>query len=271
MGDKSFRIATMPRYLLVKLGRYYVDEKWTPQKLDCLVPMPESLNLEHLRSKGKQGSEVELPEDAAAAAAPAAGAGPQADAAMVSEICGMGLDISENAAKRACVKTMNAGSEIAVAWYFDHMEDADINASLDGAPAAGGDVDMEAVAMLASMGFPEAHVTTVLKHVGGSQERAADWLFNHADDLDGAVAALGRDAAAGGNSAAREYADGVGDYELVGFVSHIGRNTSSGHYVCHKKAADGKWVIFDDSKVAQSEKPPLDLGYVYLYRRKDAK
>lgn len=25
------------------------------------------------------------------------------------------------------------------------------------------------------------------------------------------------------------------DYELVGFVSHVGKNTFSGHYVCHVK------------------------------------
>jgi len=25
------------------------------------------------------------------------------------------------------------------------------------------------------------------------------------------------------------------EYELVGFISHVGKNTSSGHYVCHVK------------------------------------
>ena len=44
-------------------------------------------------------------------------------------------------------------------------------------------------------------------------------------------------------------------YELVGFVSHIGKNTGSGHYVAHIKK-DGRWVIFDDQKVALSAEPP---------------
>jgi len=130
--------------------------------------------------------------------------------------------------------------------------------------------------MLASMGFAEAHVSAALKACGNNAERAADWLFSHADDLEGAVAALsGGDAGGGGAGAGGpgggDYEDGAGEYSLVGFVSHIGRHTSHGHYVCHmKRGKDDGWVIFDDQKVAKSEAPPLDLGYIYLYRRKDA-
>ena len=29
----------------------------------------------------------------------------------------------------------------------------------------------------------------------------------------------------------------------------------------------GRWVIFNDEKVAASQEPPLDRGYLYLYRR----
>ena len=31
-----------------------------------------------------------------------------------------------------------------------------------------------------------------------------------------------------------------------------------------------RWVIFNDRKVAQSEAPPKDLGYLYLYKRIDS-
>lgn len=30
-----------------------------------------------------------------------------------------------------------------------------------------------------------------------------------------------------------------------------------------------KWVIYNDSKVAVSEKPPLELGYLYFFKRAD--
>ena len=46
----------------------------------------------------------------------------------------------------------------------------------------------------------------------------------------------------------------------------MGTSTMVGHYVCHL-LKDGKWVIFNDEKVALSERPPTDLGYLYLYAR----
>lgn len=116
----------------------------------------------------------------------------------------------------------------------------------------------------------------MLQACSGNLERAADWLFSHMDDLDSAVKSVmeaapaaatgpvgtaGPEAEDGGG-----LMDGTGMYELVGFVSHMGSNTACGHYVCHLKK-DGKWAIFNDEKVAESENPPKDLGYMYLYRR----
>jgi len=63
--------------------------------------------------------------------------------------------------------------------------------------------------------------------------------------------------------------DGPGQYELVAIVSHIGSNTACGHYVAHVRKR-GQWFIFNDEKVALSELLPLELGYMYLYRRADA-
>jgi len=63
--------------------------------------------------------------------------------------------------------------------------------------------------------------------------------------------------------------DGDGKYILRGMISHIGKNTGSGHYVCHLKK-DEKWVIFNDEKVALSHSPPLEHAYVYIFQRKDS-
>ena len=60
--------------------------------------------------------------------------------------------------------------------------------------------------------------------------------------------------------------DGPGEYELLGIISHMGANTACGHYVCHIKK-NGRWAIYNDEKVAESESPPLDLGYLYLFKR----
>ena len=113
--------------------------------------------------------------------------------------------------------------------------------------------------------------TAALKATDGNMERAADWLFSHADDMASAVALVmggGDDATAGAAGGGQDFNDGEGKYELVGFISHVGKNTGSGHYVAHIKKG-GRWAIFDDQKVATSEKPPKELGYLYLYRRQD--
>lgn len=281
-ATKTTKLATMPRYLMIQVNRYSINEKWMPVKIDCKVPMPESVSLEHLRGKGPQPGENELKDDGPAPAATAtpAAAGPEPDELTVAQLLSMG--VPENAAKRACLAVQNAGPDMAASWYFEHMGDPDINDPLPapggGGGGGGGDAggaapDPNTVAELSSFGFAEAHVVAALKACNNSSERAADWLFSHADDLDGAVASLGGgDAGAGGGGGGSEdYDDGAGEYSLVGFISHIGRHPSHGHYVCHaRRGPGGEWVIFDDSKVALSESPPLDLGYIYLYRRKDA-
>lgn len=59
---------------------------------------------------------------------------------------------------------------------------------------------------------------------------------------------------------------GVAEYQLVAFISHMGTSTMVGHYVCHI-LREGRWVIYNDEKVALSEHPPKELGYLYLYKR----
>lgn len=44
------------------LGRYYVSKDWTPKKLEVLVDVPDTLNLEHLRGNGPQPGEELQPE-----------------------------------------------------------------------------------------------------------------------------------------------------------------------------------------------------------------
>lgn len=275
MADKTHRIATMPRYLLVQVRRFFRDEQWMPSKLNCKVPMPDKLNLEQFRGTGRQPGESEWPDsDVAPAAAVDSQAASQMvpDAAIVREMEGMGI-CSGFAAKRAALAVQNASLDLAVSWFFDHVEDADINDPLPDGNGGSDTVDAESVAMLTSMGFSVEHVKAVLKNCGGNVERAADWLFSH-DDLDAAVAQLsggGRPTAVQTSSAPCGKNDGCGEYSLVGFISHIGKNASHGHYVCHmRRGPDAAWFAFDDSKVAKSEDPPKDLGYIYLYARDDS-
>lgn len=55
-------------------------------------------------------------------------------------------------------------------------------------------------------------------------------------------------------------------YQLKAFISHMGTSTLCGHYVCHIQK-DERWYIFNDNKVAVSENPPKEHGYLYFYER----
>ena len=273
------------------------DASWQPKKLEVKLEVPDTLDLEHLRAPPglDEGSplkagEVAMPQEAATPAASAASAAPAAaevDEGVVAMLTSMGF--GENGCRRACLAAGN-NVEAASEWIFAHMEDPDFNdpPTADAAGAGDGDAaafaaDPEALMMLTSMGFGDAHASAALKHCANSRERAADWLFSHADDLDAAVASLdstGRTTgaadtggpASGGGASGAALGDGPGRYRLRGMVSHVGKNTSSGHYVCHALVDQGqgqgeKWVIFNDSNVALSEAPPKEHAYLYLFER----
>jgi len=290
-AKKTVRIATFPSYIVLQLRRYYVDEgSWEPKKRDVEVPMPEELDLEAFRGKGLQEGEVELSDEPApAAAAAAAPAADEIDMGVVQQLMSMGF--SENACKRATKAVAGAGVEAASNWMFGHMEDSDFNdplpepAAAGAADAAGGGggkpaISQDAIEMLGAIGgFSPRQAEGALIACDGNSERAADWLFSRmGDDLDGAVeavfAAQSGDAAAtgggggggGAGAAAVPADDGHGKYALMSIISHLGKNTGSGHYVSHIKK-DGKWAIFNDRKVGESKAPPLDVGYLYVYKR----
>ena len=282
-ASKTARFKTFPPFLMVYLQRYYIDSSWTPKKIEARVAVPDILDLEHLRAKGLQPGEKELGDEPAAAGAGAEPAAaepqPEANAAIVEQLVAMGF--SENGAKRAALATGNADVQVAMEWVMNHMGDPDFNDPPPAGPAepaagAGGgapgfQADPASVEMLGAMGFSAEHAAIALEQCSGSLERAADWLFSHPDPVTAAAEAAGAAAAAGGPppAVAAPVEDGPGRYELAGFISHIGSNTACGHYVAHLRKA-GRWVIFNDEKVAASKQPPRELGYMYLYRRAPA-
>ncbi|EFN51528.1 hypothetical protein CHLNCDRAFT_33094 [Chlorella variabilis] len=293
---KRPRFSSFPPYLLVQMLRYYRTETGEEKKLDVEIPVPEELDLEPLRAQGLQAGEQLQPDapdepPAAAshgAAAPAAPPGPQPDDTIVAQLVSMGF--SENGSKRAALAVGNSSTDAAATWVFDHIEDPDFNDPLPasgkastGGVAGGGpgapEPSAESLSTLGDMGFNERQARIALAACQGSVERAVDWLFSRHDNLDIEVeeAAATSTSAAGGSMAAApsgdasasaaQLLDGPGQYELVGIVSHMGANTTCGHYVCHVKK-EGQWVIFNDEKVAASQHPPFDRGYLYLYRRR---
>jgi ubiquitin carboxyl-terminal hydrolase 5/13 len=144
------------------------------------------------------------------------------------------------------------------------------------------DVDDGVVmSLVESLGvFTADQVRFALKECNGVPDRAANWLFSNMDNLDTLIVSASlrnmedkhKISANVSKATTMNWEDGEGKYTLKGMISHIGKNTGSGHYVAHlKKFVDDewKWIIFNDEKVALSLHPPKLHAYLYIYQRTD--
>jgi len=264
-GDayKTVRMHSFPRYLVLQLRKFYIDTDWTAKKMEVdLVDVPDELDLEWLRGTGKRPGEEALPETSAAAAKAAA---PEPDATVVAVVMSMGF--SENAGKRAALATGNRSAEEAVDWVLAHVADADLNDPIGGNPAQAAAADPQHISMLEDMGFTAGQAAVALRECGSSVERAVEWLFSHADQLDAFCLQAGENPQPPAPlPPPAPGAEAKGNYRLVGFISHLGRNTACGHYVVHLRK-NGQWVLFNDRKVGVSETLPRGMGYLYIYER----
>ena len=253
-ASKTTGLKTFPNYLMLQARRFTLTADWQPKKLDVLLDVPDILDIEHLRSSGLKPGEVELP--AGPTEAPL-----EPDPTIVENLMGMGF--SFDACRKAAYHTRNAGAEQAMEWIFGHMDDPDLNSPLvieQPKPATSNvAVNQDDVQMLCAMGFTAKQATKALKKCDNNLERAADWIFSHADELDQEEPES--------SPSASSLPDGPGRYGLRAFISHMGTSTACGHYVCHIRDKSNRWVLYNDEKVALSVTPPKDMAYMYLYER----
>lgn len=288
-AKQSIRFANFPRYLIVQLQRYKMGNDWVPVKLEVNIDISEQIDLSTFKFDGIKDDESLIPDDEQDnnnSNNNENGISIQSQTAIdegsLSQLMDMGF--SMYGCKRALTAVGGSDVEAAMNWVFEHNMDPDFNDPLpeqqqsnNSSGAATDGVDDAVVASLvASLGcFTADQVRAALKETNGAADRAADWLFSHMDDLDTAISNLNKST----NDDDREVkspdiqlGDGAGKYNMIGMVSHIGKNTGSGHYVAHlKKKINGenKWVIFNDEKVAYSESPPIQHAYMYLFQRND--
>jgi ubiquitin carboxyl-terminal hydrolase 5/13 len=282
-ASQKLGFTNFPRYLLVQMQRYTLGPDWSPIKLEVNLDIPEEIDLTAYKSHGPADGEDLVPAEDETAAAAAAAVPTQAttsiDEGAVSQLMDMGFSL--NSCKRALTAVGGSNVEAAMGWVFEHNTDPDFNDPLpegNATTAAASTVDEGVVqSLVESLGcFTAEQVRAALEETNGAADRAADWLFSHMDDLDGAIAALQASKAGGGGAAGSSSAapkvpledSDTGKYVMTGMISHIGKNTGSGHYVAHLKK-EGQWVIFNDEKVALSSSPPLPHAYLYLFQRAD--
>ena len=189
--------------------------------------------------------------------------------ALLQQLMDMGFSVE--GCKKALIHTGNNNIEAAMNWVFEHQSDPDFDTPYD-IPASistASEPNEENVGMILSMGFSRAHAIRALSMTNNNLEAAIDWATNNPDDhstIHTLADAIPPAPSSRQSSKITHFRDGPGKYRLVAFISHIGNQTSCGHYVAHI-LKDGRWVIFNDETVALSEHPPKDLAYLYLYKR----
>ncbi|KAI0495491.1 hypothetical protein KFK09_021792 [Dendrobium nobile] len=254
---------TFPDYLVLHMRKFVLEEGWVPKKLDVYIDVPDIIDITHMRSKGIQSGEELLPEKASSVDEnKATHIVPNED--IVSQLAIMGFNYLH--CQKAAINTSNIGVEEAMNWLLAHMDDPDIDDPIHYGPRDTGIIiDEASVETLISFGFEEVVARKALKASGGIIEKATDWIFNHPEATS---STMDTDATTSSNTQAIDGSvpDGNGRYKLLALVSHIGTSTHCGHYVAHVRK-EGRWVIFNDSKVGASVDPPIDMGYLYFFER----
>ena len=153
------------------------------------VQVPESLDLTAYRATSLQPGEVPMPEDAPVSTTSAATPVAQVesnkvtpDETIVAQLLSMGF--SENGSRRAVIATHNSDPETAMAWVFEHMDDANFNepildedqtavtiTSVSSTEPAVPAHAAEAVDMIASMGYTADQASAALKSCDYNLER----------------------------------------------------------------------------------------------------
>jgi ubiquitin carboxyl-terminal hydrolase 5/13 len=102
------------------------------------------------------------------------------------------MGFTENAAQKAAFATKNASFEQAMEWLMQHMDDPDINEphpSLQQMNSSGGGtadnqpIPSAEIEQLTGLGFSDHQAQFALRRSRGDVSVAADWLFNHADEV----------------------------------------------------------------------------------------
>ncbi|CAA0813891.1 Ubiquitin carboxyl-terminal hydrolase 14, partial [Striga hermonthica] len=251
---KTAGLTSFPDYLVLHMRKFVLEEGWVPKKLDVYIDVPDTIDISHMRSKGLQPWEELLPESAPE------DSGISANEDIVQQLVAMGFQY--NHCLKAAVNTSNSGLEEAMNWLLSHMNDPDIDEPIRKAQNSAPYVDPSKVETLVSFGFEEDVARKALQASDGDIEKATEWIFNPPSG----ISSMDATPSNSGNVAEAPLPDGEGRYRLIGLVSHIGTSTHCGHYVAHIYK-DGRWVIFNDEKVALSKNPPLDMGYLYFFER----
>ncbi|KAI9683679.1 MAG: hypothetical protein M1829_004984 [Trizodia sp. TS-e1964] len=258
---------TFPKVLVVNARRFELVN-WVPTKLDIPVTVgDEPFTLDVYKSLGLQPNEEALPEEEIAKN-PSFAPNPET----LAQLEGMGFPRLR--CEKALHATGNGSSETAMTWLFAHMEDPDIDTPLDlGAPKEL-EEDPEKIANLESMGFQPNEVRRALKETGSDLNRAIEWLFSHAGEVDNSNDTEPSNDETESPKEISGSDELPANFVLHSIVCHKGASIHAGHYVSFIRKllpfdTEDSWVLFNDEKVVKAVDVDemKKFAYIYFFKR----
>ena len=239
---KTQRILNYPKYLILVFQRFVFD--WVPVKLEvAFEPKLDNFDLKVLSESQHKENEKILDTAKEEAFEEEEEQEIQFNQESVNYLLQCG--IPELGAKWALYLSNN-DPEVALGLYCENADNPEYkkplpkikakkNKNNDNDELVG--INMASLESLISMGFDRKKAIAGLKKANGNVDSALNLMFSDPN--------LG---------------------EENGFITHLGKNTDHGHYVCHIRQEGNKWTYFNDNKVTLWEDPPIKKGYIYFYR-----
>lgn len=275
---------TFPDLLMVQLGKFYFDSTWQPKKYNVEIDVPHNFDLCAFKDIFEplcedqmlpENMEVEQPKEEI-----------EVDMNVVNELVQMGMKMYP--AKRAVHVTGGDLME-AVMWLTtpgengmtrneDPAYDSPKYKPTPSQPSASQtrkpvpEFDPASVGTLTAFtGLSEGQAKYLLKEHKGNVEAATNYYFENMGVPVPSLTDEPMDTSEPSQPPKEPvFTNGVPEYTLRSFISHMGSNATAGHYVAHvrKDINKDEWVIVNDDKACISQKPPFTYGYLYIFERK---
>ena len=265
---KTQRVLNYPKYLIIVFQRFVFD--WVPVKLEVsFEPILNKFDLKLLSNSQHKENEKILDTAKEEALEEEEEQEIQFNQENVNYLLQCG--IPELGAKWALYLS-NHDPEVALGLYCENADNPEYKKPLPKIKKKKGKsadddlagVSLASVESLMSMGFDKKKAIIALKKTNGNVDSAINLIFSEPN--------LGEENQNDDNKMdiideSKNLNEGNGSlYDMYGFITHLGKNTDHGHYVCHLRQEGNKWTYFNDSKVTLWEEPPIKKGYIYFYR-----
>ena len=265
---KTQRVLNYPKYLIIVFQRFVFD--WVPVKLEVsFESILNKFDLKLLSNSQHKENEKILDTAKEEALEEEEEQEIQFNQENVNYLLQCG--IPELGAKWALYLS-NHDPEVALGLYCENADNPEYKKPLPKIKKKKGKsadddlagVSLASVESLMSMGFDKKKAIIALKKTNGNVDSAINLIFSEPN--------LGEENQNDDNKMdiideSKNLNEGNGSlYDMYGFITHLGKNTDHGHYVCHLRQEGNKWTYFNDSKVTLWEEPPIKKGYIYFYR-----